>query len=310
MAPQSARSPADRSTVVAAALISLCVATFITFTAASSATSKRHLRLNLPYEPVNTVRPNIGIETIAHRGASLVAPENTLAAFQQAIDLGFDYVELDVRLTADGVPVVFHDSTLERTTGVEGNLHEWNYAKLRELDVGSWFSPEFADQRIPTLDETLQLLRGKVCVMWDTKAKPNARIVNTFLRNGFTRDCVLVTAGALGPGENTETIEILLALWPAAPVTPIARQPEDIARIIHDHPQTRAVRVFPGYVSNQLVDTAHAAGLRVVTSNLLQDDRPERYRQMMEAGVDFVMYDDQAAFAKTRASLSAEAAAD
>jgi glycerophosphoryl diester phosphodiesterase len=92
---------------------------------------------------------------VAHRGAREIAPENTLAAFYAAGELGADGVEFDVQLTADGVPVVFHDRMLERVTDGSGPLFEQPLAALRELDAGTHFNPAFAGERIPTLDEAL-----------------------------------------------------------------------------------------------------------------------------------------------------------
>ncbi len=95
---------------------------------------------------------------IAHRGASASAPENTLAAFRRAAELGARWVEFDVKLTADGRPVVFHDDTLERTTDGAGRLAETSLADLADLDAGTWFDPDFAGALVPTLEETLDLL--------------------------------------------------------------------------------------------------------------------------------------------------------
>ncbi len=90
---------------------------------------------------------------IAHRGASYDAPENTLAAFDLALRLGADGVELDVRLSADGVPVVIHDATLDRTTDGRGPVSAWRWTELRGLDAGSWFDFQYARQRIPSLED-------------------------------------------------------------------------------------------------------------------------------------------------------------
>jgi glycerophosphoryl diester phosphodiesterase len=76
---------------------------------------------------------------IAHRGASAVAPENTIAAFRRAIEVGADGVEFDVRLARDGVPVVIHDSTLERTAGLKRGVSDLTSEELSQIDVGSWF---------------------------------------------------------------------------------------------------------------------------------------------------------------------------
>ena len=89
----------------------------------------------------------------AHRGASAVAPENTLAAFQGARKVGADGVELDVMLTADGEVVVRHDYVLGRTTNGRGRVRDHTLAELKCLDAGAWFGPQFAGERVPTLRE-------------------------------------------------------------------------------------------------------------------------------------------------------------
>lgn len=92
---------------------------------------------------------------IAHRGASGHAPENTLAAFERALQLGAGFIETDVHLTRDARFVAIHDSTLERTTNGTGAVHDFTLAQLRELDAGKWFDREFMDEKIPTLEEVL-----------------------------------------------------------------------------------------------------------------------------------------------------------
>jgi glycerophosphoryl diester phosphodiesterase len=95
---------------------------------------------------------------VAHRGYSAVAPENTLPAFAAALHGGATSVEFDVRTTADGVPVVVHDRTLERTTTGSGPVSEATFDEVRALDAGGWFSPAYAGVRVPTLAETIDLL--------------------------------------------------------------------------------------------------------------------------------------------------------
>ena len=93
---------------------------------------------------------------VAHRGASAAAPGNTLAAFEKAVELGADGVELDVQLSADGVPVIMHDFTVGATTDGSGRVGDLTLAQLRQLDAGVRFAPRFAGQRIPTLAEVLE----------------------------------------------------------------------------------------------------------------------------------------------------------
>ncbi len=96
---------------------------------------------------------------IAHRGASAFAPENTLAAFAVAQELGATWVEFDVMLAACGEAIIIHDDTLDRTTNGTGNACEYPYSELKKLDAGSWFGLEFANERIPTFNEVITFLK-------------------------------------------------------------------------------------------------------------------------------------------------------
>ncbi len=105
----------------------------------------------------------------AHRGASMHAPENTLAAFKLALDQGSDAVELDAKLTADEQVVVFHDETLERTTDGTGRLANKNLAELRTLDAGSHFSAQYRGERIPLLEEVFDAVGKKMLINVELK---------------------------------------------------------------------------------------------------------------------------------------------
>jgi glycerophosphoryl diester phosphodiesterase len=106
---------------------------------------------------------------IGHRGASALAPENTLAAFETAIGDGADGLEFDVRLTRDGVPIVLHDAALDRTTSGRGAVAALDLASIRRLDAGAWFGARFRGERVPTLAETLDLARGRCAVNIELK---------------------------------------------------------------------------------------------------------------------------------------------
>jgi glycerophosphoryl diester phosphodiesterase len=103
-------------------------------------------------------RPRSAEEVQAHRGASAVAPENTIAAFRAARDQGAGWVELDVALLADGTPVVIHDVTLDRTTSGTGSLGDIAAADLIGLDAGGWFGAQFEGEPLPTLPQVLVAL--------------------------------------------------------------------------------------------------------------------------------------------------------
>jgi glycerophosphoryl diester phosphodiesterase len=105
----------------------------------------------------------------AHRGFSGDAPENTLAAFRKAMDVGSDMMELDVRFSKDGQLVVIHDDTLDRTTNGRGKVSDSTLEELKQLDAGSGFAPQFSGEQIPTLKEVLELAKGKIPVNIEIK---------------------------------------------------------------------------------------------------------------------------------------------
>src|SRR5262245_52673853 len=103
--------------------------------------------------------PPVALPKVAgHRGAAAYAPENTLASFREAARRGAGWVEFDVKLTADGVPIVFHDDTLDRTTNGKGAVAEASHERICGLDAGAWFGLGFMGQRVPTFEEALRLV--------------------------------------------------------------------------------------------------------------------------------------------------------
>jgi glycerophosphoryl diester phosphodiesterase len=133
----------------------------------------------------------------AHRGASKAAPENTLPAFEAAIRLAADGVELDVQYSSDGALVIFHNDTLEKTSNGTGRVTAHTLAELRALDAGSWFAPSFAGTRIPTLDEALDLMKDKLLVNVELKvlgalrSELGADAVKTIRQHGMADQVVI-----------------------------------------------------------------------------------------------------------------------
>ncbi len=102
------------------------------------------------------------VQITAHRGSSLHAPENTMSALEQAVADLADFVEIDVQETADGAVVLGHDGTLRRVAGINRTIASYTLDDIKELDVGKWFSSDFADERIPTLQEVMEFCKGHV----------------------------------------------------------------------------------------------------------------------------------------------------
>lgn len=106
---------------------------------------------------------------IAHRGFSGVAPENTLISFKKAIEIGADMIEFDVSLSKDGIPVVIHDKTVNRTTNSKGKVENFTLEELKSFDAGSWYKTEFKDEKIPTLEEVIKISKGKIILNIEIK---------------------------------------------------------------------------------------------------------------------------------------------
>jgi glycerophosphoryl diester phosphodiesterase len=128
------------------------------------------------------------IMVIAHRGASSYAPENTLAAFDLALQMGVRHVELDVDVTSDGHIVVIHDDTVDRTTNGFGSVTSHTLAALRALDAGSWFGGTFTGERIPAFDEVLERYKGRAHLHTEIKGRSSSlsqRIADAIRSHGM-----------------------------------------------------------------------------------------------------------------------------
>ena len=142
-----------------------------------------------------SMNPNINsIINCAHRGASGHAPENTIAAVEKAIALGATMAEIDIQQTADDKFAVFHDDLLDRTTNGTGPLWQKNLAELQTLDAGSWFGPEWADQRIASLEEILETTRGRLPLNIELKLHGRERrlvdlVIRTLHDNNIEDHC-------------------------------------------------------------------------------------------------------------------------
>jgi glycerophosphoryl diester phosphodiesterase len=142
----------------------------------------------------------MNVEIIAHRGFSAIAPENTLAAFELAIARKASSIEFDLQLSADSVPVIFHDATLDRITGVSAKVRETKLSDLQALNAGKWFGDEFAAEKIPTLTEALEILKNVDKFLY-FDVKPHCEwsdaevteFVNTLKGAGINEKCVITS---------------------------------------------------------------------------------------------------------------------
>ncbi|MGM0875837.1 MAG: glycerophosphodiester phosphodiesterase [Bacillota bacterium] len=110
------------------------------------------------------------IDNVAHRGASGYAPENTISAFDKAVEMKADYIEIDVQRSKDGELVVIHDTSVDRTTDGTGKVGDLTSEQLRSLDAGSWMGEQFTGEKIPTFDEILDRYHGEIGILIELKA--------------------------------------------------------------------------------------------------------------------------------------------
>ena len=136
----------------------------------------------------------------AHRGASGLAPENTMAAMRKALDYPFvEWIELDVQLSKDGVPVVIHDDRVDRTTDRKGRVADFTAAELQSMDAGGWFSPAFRGEPVPTLEQVLELTAGRCRLNIELKTYGGrypgleAAVAGLLRRHGRTVDTVVTS---------------------------------------------------------------------------------------------------------------------
>lgn len=144
-------------------------------------------------EPAYGKPPNNGgIYVIAHRGAHKGIPENTLAAYQKAIDLGADFVEIDLRTTKDGQYVSIHNRTVDAyvTDGAKGTIRDLTLAQLKALDIGSRIGTQWKDERVPTLDEILKLCKDEIGIYLDLKDAPIGAVARRIQEHEMQRQVV------------------------------------------------------------------------------------------------------------------------
>ncbi len=218
---------------------------------------------------------------IGHQGARGCAPGNTMASFERGLALEADLIELDVHLSADGHLVVIDDSTVDRMTNASGYVKDMTLAQLKELDAGSWYGPEFAGERIPTLAEVLEWAKGKVSLVIEIKNGPifypgiEERVVEALEAYGmeenvisFDHRCVRRVKeprpGATG------------ILYVGRLTDPVAAASAAMADAIHPKAD---------YLTAETVEAAHRAGLAVSTWTL---NDPPQTKKFIGMGVDSI----------------------
>jgi glycerophosphoryl diester phosphodiesterase len=253
----------------------------------------------LGYILVRIARTEDDVIVIAHRGAAGRAPENTLASFAAAMDDGADLVELDVQETRDGEVVVIHDSDFMKIAGESAKVWEGDLERLRQFDIGSWFSPDFSSERLPTLEEVLSLAksRGKRLDIelkyYGHNERLEERVVELVEKTGMSASIVIMS---LAP-DMVRKVRELRPGWTVGLLT--ATAVGDLVSADADF-----LAVHTAMASRRFIRRAHAAGKEVYVWTV---NDPILMSRMMSRGVDGVITDEPAlarAVIARRAELS------
>ena len=230
-----------------------------------------------------------GLLNIGHRGASGRFPENTLSSFRAAIEAGAEMCELDVQMTRDGVAVVIHDDTVDRTTDGHGLVAGLTLAELKRLDAGAKFDRtgdrKFAGERIPTLDEVFAAVKDRCALNIELKAKHSERQVCELMRKHRAIDTSSTMPSMISSFEWD-------LLWRAREIEPAIRigmlAEENPERLVAEAIARRVAAINPRFdlATAELCAQAHSKGLKVYAWTV---DAPEAMRALAENGVDGIM---------------------
>jgi glycerophosphoryl diester phosphodiesterase len=254
---------------------------------------------------------------IGHRGSSAVAPENTIAAFVRAIEDGAEGMEFDVRLARDGVPVIIHDATLQRTAGIARPVSEFTSTELARIDVGSWFNQRypavaqrnFAQETVPTLKQIFDLTTDTAHLLYlemksdDDQAAPLAAAVVRMIRMHSAADRVIVESFDLSALQEVKRLDF--GIRTAALFEPKLQRPASLIRrmkTLELAVRTGAdeIALHHSMISRRLAEGAAKAGLPVVVWTV---DSPVWLKRAMSLGIHALITNDPAKMLSRRAGV-------
>ena len=222
------------------------------------------------------------VVAISHRGEHLHHPENTVPAFQEAIRVGADFIEVDVQTTADGQLVLSHDGTVDRCTDGHGKVSEMTFEQVEALDAGIKTGPEFAGTRIPTFDQALDLAREKIGIYVDVKNASARDLVAHIDGHGMTEHVVIYCGLNLA--------RQIQELSPKLKVMPESNSVEHSKLLVEQlHPRVIA---FSGRdFTPEIIAVAKQANALVYVDRMGPTDQPEGWQSAIDVGADGIQTD-------------------
>jgi glycerophosphoryl diester phosphodiesterase len=237
---------------------------------------------------IKTAKPIV----IAHRGNSGPAPANTIESIRQAVELGVDMIELDVRSSRDRVPVLIHNDTVDETTDGTGAVSSLELAQLRELDAGSWKGEQYAGERIPTLMEALEFARGKVNLSLDLKDEAIIPAMIRAVQEADMVDDVVICGCYESQAQKVREIDgsITVLLNTDSQLEELAKR-DDKSDFVREYirracrAKLAALNVSFRHVTYELIRRAHLRALPVWTWTV---DKREDMQRLLQMGVDAI----------------------
>lgn len=232
---------------------------------------------------------SLKIEMVVHRGANALAPENTIASADSALAHGATWIEVDVRKSQDGVLFNLHDETLDRTTNGKGKLSDMKSGEVRQLDAGSWFSPQFTGTPIPTIAEMLDHLLGKAKVFFDVKrGTPVADLVKLVREKGYADKSFFWFADE----------QMLRQFVRIAADMKVKVNASDISRLEYWQKicVPAYVEIAPQNITPAFMEYCHSRGIKVMAA--CQEDDTSQFQMVLDKKADLVNLDRPEVFEK------------
>jgi len=249
---------------------------FLTFSAKVSAQEK-----------ICLAKPKHGnTYVIAHRGVHKGIPENTLAAYQKAIDLGCDFVEIDIRRTKDGRFVSVHNETVDAYTEgeVEGKVGDFTLAELKQLNIGKRVGQEWVNERIPTFEEILQLCKGQIGIYLDLKEPDVKAQIDIIKKYGMERDIIWYI-----PASYMEAIKEVKKYCSTCIAMPDPGSKDNMEKVVTEvHPMVIATDM--GELSKDYMKIAKKLNVKVITDD--KKGNLEEWKKILKMGADGIQTDN------------------
>ena len=222
------------------------------------------------------------VVAISHRGEHLHHPENTVPAFEEAIRVGADFIEVDVQTTADGKLVLSHDGTVNRCTNGEGKVSEMTLEQIEALDAGIKAGREFAGTRVPTFDQVLDLARGKIGIYVDVKNASAQDLVNHIDGHGMTDHVVIYC--------NMRLAKQIQDLNPRLKVMPESNSVEH-AKLLIEQLHPKVIAFGAADFKTDIIGVVREGHAEIYVDRMGTTDAPEGWQLAIDAGADGIQTD-------------------